>query len=76
MGFVVNFSHVSDTPSSSQLFLCSLSWETVLYKLLQSESFLQAMVPHELLQHGSFPWSSPSGTYCSCVSISQDHKSF
>jgi len=33
----------------------SLSWETVLHKLLQSESFPQAATLQELPQRGSFP---------------------
>jgi len=36
----------------------SLSWETVLHKLLQRESFPQAAALHELPQHGSFPWDA------------------
>jgi len=44
------------------LFPCSsvrsLSWETVLYKLLQHESFPWAAALHELPQHVSFPWGA------------------
>jgi len=68
MGFEVSSSHVvSVTPSSSGgglLTLCpcssvrSLSWETVLHKLLQCESFPRAAALHELPRHGSFPWSA------------------
>jgi len=59
---MVSSSHVvSDTPSSSgggllTLFPCSsvrsLSWETVLYKILQCESFPWAADLHELPQRG------------------------
>jgi len=54
---------VSAAPSSSGgglLTLCpcssarSLSWETVLHKLLQCESFPQAAALHKLSQYGSF----------------------
>jgi len=65
MGVMVSSSHVvSAAPSSSggrllTLFPCSrvrsLSWETVLHKLLQRESFPQAASLHELPQRGSFP---------------------
>jgi len=63
MGVAVSSSHVvSAAPSSSggrllTLFPCSsvrsLPWETVLHKLLQSESFPWAAALHELPQHGS-----------------------
>jgi len=36
----------------------SLSWETVLHKLLQLESFPWAAALHELPQCGSFPWGA------------------
>ena len=53
----------------------SLSWETALHKLFQSESFPQAAALHKLPQHGSFPRScSPSGTGCSSVGPPQGHK--
>jgi len=68
MGVAVSSSHVvSAAPSSSGgglLTLCpcssvrSLSWETVLHKLLQRESFPRAATLHELPQHGSFPRSA------------------
>jgi len=68
MGVTVSSSHVvSPAPSSSgggllTLFPCSsvrsLSWETVLHKLLQCESFPQAAALHELPQRGSFPWAA------------------
>jgi len=64
-GVVVSSSHiVSAAPSSSgggllRLFPCSsvrsLSWETVLHKLLQHESFPWAAALHELPLRGSFP---------------------
>jgi len=65
---MVSSSHVvSAAPSSSggrllTLFPCSsvrsISWETVLHKLLQHESFTQAAVLHKLPQHGSPPWGA------------------
>jgi len=65
MGVTVSSSHVvSAAPSSSgggllTLFPCfsvrSLSWETVLHKLLQRESFPWAAALPKLPQHGSFP---------------------
>jgi len=65
MGATVSLSHVvSASPSSSggrflTLFPCSsvvsLTWETVLHKLLQRESFTRAAALHELPQCGSFP---------------------
>jgi len=65
MGAAVGLSHVaSAAPSSSGeglLTLCpcssvrSLSRETVLYKILQRESFPWAAALHELPQRGSFP---------------------
>jgi len=68
MGITVSSSHiVSESPSSAgggllTLFPCSrvrsLSWETVLYKLLQCESFPWAAALHELPQVGSFPWGA------------------
>jgi len=68
MGVMVSLSHVvSAAPSSSGgglLTLCpwssvrSLSWETVLHKLLQCESFPQAAVLHKLPQCGSLPWGA------------------
>jgi len=78
MGTVVSSSQVvSATPSSSgagllTLFPCSsvrsLSWETVLHRLLQHESFPWAAALHELPQCGSLPTGcSPSGTGCSSV---------
>jgi len=68
MGVPVSSSHVvSAAPSSSGgglLTLCpcssmrALSWETVLHKLLQRESFPWAAALHDLLQHGSFSWGA------------------
>jgi len=68
MGVTVSSSHVvSAAPSSSgegllTLFPCSsvrsLSWETVLHKLLQCASFPQAAALHKLPQCGSFPWGA------------------
>jgi len=68
MGVAVSLSRiVSATPSSSgggllTLYPCSsvrsLSWETVLHKLLQRESFPWAAALHELPQHESFPWAA------------------
>jgi len=65
MGTVVSSSYVvSATPSSSgggllTLFLCSsvrsLSWETVLHKILQHECFPRAAALHELPSVGPFP---------------------
>jgi len=65
VGVAFSLSHVvSAAPSSSGgglLTLCpcssvrSLSWETVLHKLLQRESFPQAAALHKLPQRGSFP---------------------
>jgi len=65
VGVMVSSSHiVSAAPSSSgggllTLFPCSsvrsLSWETVLHKLLQHEFFPWAAALHELLQCASFP---------------------
>jgi len=65
MGVTVSSSHaVSAAPSSSGgglLTLCpcssvrSLSQKTVLYKLLQCESFTQVAALHELPRRGSFP---------------------
>jgi len=86
MGAVVSSSPVvSAAPSSSgrgllTLFPCSsvrsLSWETVLHKLLQGESFPQAAALHELPQYGSLPTGySPSGTGCYSVVPPWGHKS-
>jgi len=36
----------------------SLSWQTVLHKLLQHDSFPQAAALHDTPQHGSFPWGA------------------
>jgi len=68
MGLEATSSHgVSAAPSSSggrllTLFPCSnvrsLSWETVLHKLLQRESFPWAAALHELPQLVSFPWGA------------------
>ena len=68
MGVVVGSSHVvSAAPSSSGgglLTLCpcssarSLSWETVLHKLLQCESFPLAAALHQLPQCGSLLWGA------------------
>jgi len=68
MGAAVSSSHVvCAAPSSSGgglLTLCpcssmrSLSWETVLHKLLQCESFPRAAALNELPQSGSFPQGS------------------
>jgi len=68
MGVMVSSSHmVSAAPSFSEgrlltLFHCSsvrsLSWETVLHKLLQCESFPWTAALHKLPQHGSFPWGA------------------
>jgi len=69
MGVAVSSSHVvsAAAPSSSGgglLTLCpcssvgSLSWETILHKLLQRESFPWAAALHELPQCGSFPWGA------------------
>jgi len=68
MGAEVSSSHVvSAAPSSSGgglLTLCpcssvrSLSWETVLHKLLQCESFPSVEVFHKLPQRGSLPRSA------------------
>jgi len=65
MGVTVSSSHiVSAAPFLLLLGLlklcpCSslrfLSWETVLHKLLQRESFPRAAALHKLPQHGSFP---------------------
>jgi len=85
MGAVVSSSHVvSAAPSSSGaeiLTLCpcssvrSLSWETVLHKLLQCESFPWAAPLHKLPQHGSLPTGcSPSGTGCSSMGPPRGHK--
>jgi len=72
MGVAVSSSHVvSAAPSSSGgglLTLCpcstvgSLPRETVLHKLLQRESFLQAAVLHKLSQRGSLPWGAVLGS--------------
>jgi len=79
MEVAVSSSHlVSAAPSSSRgelitLFPCStvksLSWETILHKLLQHESFPWAAALHELLQG-----FSPSGTGCSSVGPPRGHK--
>jgi len=68
MQVVVSSSYtVSAAPSSSgggllTLFPCSslrsLSWETVLHKLLHHESSPQAAALHELPQRGSLPWGA------------------
>jgi len=68
MGVMVSSSHIVSADSSSSggglltLFPGSsvrfLSQETVLHKILQSESFPRAAVLHELPQRGSFPWGA------------------
>jgi len=65
MEVVVSSSHIisaAPCPSGGGLLtLCpcssvrSFSWETVLQKLLQRESFPQAAALHKLPQRGSFP---------------------
>jgi len=65
MGVTVSSSHIiSASPSSSGgglLTLCpcfsvrALSWQTILHKLLQLESFPQAVALHKLPLHGSLP---------------------
>jgi len=67
MGLTVSSSHVSAAPSSSRgglITLCpcssvrSLSWETVLYKLLQRESFPFGAALHKLPHCRSLPRSA------------------
>jgi len=62
MGAMVSSSHIVSASSSSSgggLLPCSsmrsLSWETVLHKLLQCESFPQAAALHKLPQCGCLP---------------------
>lgn len=45
------------------------SWDTVLYELLQHESFPEAVVLHELLQGGSLPWFTVLQTVCYSVDV-------
>jgi len=54
----------------------SLSWETLLHKLLQREPFPWAAALHELPQCGSFPWGAVlAGTGYSSVGPPWGHKS-